>query len=226
MTRSLWRDKDSLVRELFDYVRRLTEVCGQDFDGVAGDPLGEVDRFVFAGVEANEEAAARLADVFDGVAEALGDVADIALVERFGAVAAVGAEHGDADLAFDDVLPFIGRGVPVEFAEAAGFQVEDYASDRGGDGEAGRVDAPFAAAFVNRVGRFGEHAELVREGRLFAALQVGLLRGGGLGRGRSRLLFRESWRTWTRACQSFWRAELWRAWPIQSVMLNVPNSEK
>ena len=43
-------------------------------------------------------------------------------------------------------------------------------------GKASGVDAPFAAAFVCRMGRLGEHAELVRLRRLFAALQVGLLR--------------------------------------------------
>ena len=55
-------------------------------------------------------------------------------------------------------------------------------------GKRRRIDAPFAAALVNGVGRLGQHAELVRQRRLFAALQVGLLcRPTGSARGRNRL---------------------------------------
>ena len=57
------------------------------------------------------------------------DVADVAFFERLDPVSAVRAEHRDVDLAREHVLPFVGVGVPVQFAEPAGLEFEDDAGD-------------------------------------------------------------------------------------------------
>src|ERR1700683_3833880 len=49
------------------------------------------------------------------------NVRDVALAERFDPVTAMRTEHGDLKIPRDDVLPFIGVRVPVQFAQAARF---------------------------------------------------------------------------------------------------------
>ena len=70
-----------------------------------------------------------VADVFDRVPVALRDVADVAFVERLGPVAAARAEQRDADLPLEDVLPFVGRRVPVQLPQRARVEFEDRAGD-------------------------------------------------------------------------------------------------
>jgi len=68
------------MREFFHERDRLTEICRQHVDRVAGNPLREIDRRVMPGVESDQYAARHFADVFDRVAVTLRDVADIPLL--------------------------------------------------------------------------------------------------------------------------------------------------
>ena len=72
----------SWLRELLEQSDRLAEVGGQHVERVAGDPLRQVDRLVVPGVEPDQDAARRVADVLDRVPVALRDVADVALLQR------------------------------------------------------------------------------------------------------------------------------------------------
>jgi hypothetical protein len=75
------------------------------------------DRLVVAAVEDDEDARRLRADVFERMAEALEDVADVALAERFLPPSPVRTEQGHAERAAQHRLPLRGVGVPVQFAE-------------------------------------------------------------------------------------------------------------
>ena len=52
--------------------------------------------------------------------------------------------------------------MPVKFAQCAWLEVEDYAGDCCRNWKSRGIDAPFAAAFENRVWRTGQHSKFVR----------------------------------------------------------------
>lgn len=104
--RSLRRsDEDPFAWKFFDQRLRLAEVGSKHVKRIARDPHREIDGFVMACVETDQDAAVLAADVLDGMAIALRDVADIALVQRLDPGAAVGTKQRDADLPFNYVLP-------------------------------------------------------------------------------------------------------------------------
>ena len=108
-----------------------------------GLPAIHCDRsivLVDAGVEPDQDAARLVADVLDRVPVPLRDVADVALLQRLGPVTPVRAEHRHADLPFDDVLPLVGRRVPVQLPQRPGLEVEDRAGDGLGDRKLGGID--------------------------------------------------------------------------------------
>ena len=105
------------------------------------------------------------------MAVALRDIADIALGKLFGTEAAVRAEQRDADVACDDVLPFVRGRVPVQRAQRAGIEIEHHAGDRLGDRKAAGINPPLAATLKGRQRRLRQHPVFVRLGRRFYALQ-------------------------------------------------------
>src|SRR6266403_684651 len=91
----------------------------------------------------------------------LRDVTDVSRMQKFRPETAVRPKHGHAYIAVDNVLPFIGIGMPVQLAESAGFKVENDASYRRRNWKARRVDAPFATTFEHAVRRLGKHPKFV-----------------------------------------------------------------
>ena len=59
----------------------------------------------------------------------LRDVTDVSRMQKFRPETAVRPKHGHAYIAVDNVLPFVRVGVPVQLAERARFEVENYARD-------------------------------------------------------------------------------------------------
>src|SRR5580765_1264086 len=103
----------------------------------------------------------------------LRDVTDVSSVQEFRPETAVRAKHGHAQIAVDNVLPFISVGMPVQLAERAGFKVENNASQRRRDWKARRVDAPFATTFEHAMRRLGKHPKFVRlRGSYARTLQI------------------------------------------------------
>src|SRR6476619_5910142 len=92
----------------------------------------------------------------------LRDVTGVSGMQEFRPETAVRPKHGHAHIAVDNVLPFIGVGMPVQLAESAGFKIENNASHRRRNWKARRVDAPFATTFEHAVWRFRKHSEFVR----------------------------------------------------------------
>ena len=111
------RHKHIPVRELLKQGRGLAEVRGQHVKRVAGDPLREVDRRVYTRVESDQHAARLGTHVFNRVPVPLRNVTDVAFGEGLGPVPAVRAKHRDADIAVDDVMPFVGGRVPVKLSQ-------------------------------------------------------------------------------------------------------------
>src|SRR3954467_15006979 len=101
----------------------------------------------------------------------LRDVSPVALFHRLDSMPSAGAEHRYADLACKDVLPFIGRGMPVQLSERAGFEIKNYASHRCRDRKIGGINSPLFAAFIDAVRLLFEKFELVSNGRLVPPLK-------------------------------------------------------
>ena len=167
-----------------------------------------------------------VADVFDRVSVSLRDVADVALLQRLGPVTTARAEHRYADLALDDVLPLVGRRVPVQFPQRPRIEVEDRAGNRLGNRKIVGIDQPQPASLVVDDGRLGEQPPLVGLRRQLLALER-----------RRRFLRRHDPRAKYTSFSGnpskvdsgtpkFFASSGLGVWPIQSVMLNVPNSEK
>src|SRR5262245_7896004 len=103
----------------------------------------------------------------------LRDITDVSRIEDFRSETAVCPKHRNADLTFDDVLPFISIGVPVQLPKCAGFKFENNASDRCRNWKARGIDAPFAATLEHSVWRFRKQPKFVRLwGSNTRALQV------------------------------------------------------
>src|SRR5262249_41204712 len=150
------------VRKPLERLRRLAEIGGEHVDRVAGDPLRKVDCLVDAGIEADQDARRLIAYILDRVAVALRDVADVTLLELLGAEAAVRAEQRDADIACDDILPFIGVRVPMQRAQPAGVEIEDDTGDGLRNREAAGIHAPLATTGEGRMRRLSQEAIFVR----------------------------------------------------------------
>ena len=73
-------DEHVAVGEFFEQLRRLVEIGGEHVDRICRDPLRQVDGFIDAGVESDQDACGLVADVLDRVAVPLRDVADISLL--------------------------------------------------------------------------------------------------------------------------------------------------
>ena len=93
---------------------------------------------------------------------ALRDVTYVAGMQLFSTKAAMRTEHRHAKVAADDVLPFISVRVPMQLAQRAWLQIENYAGDRRRYWEAGGIDTPFPTASEYSVRRVGKHPKLVR----------------------------------------------------------------
>src|SRR5436190_12129981 len=91
----------------------------------------------------------------------LRDVSGVSAVQEFRPETAVRPKHSYVDIALDNVLPFVRVGVPVQLAECARFEVENYARDCCCNWKSCRINAPFAAAFEHPVRRFRKHPKLV-----------------------------------------------------------------
>src|SRR4029453_4695182 len=96
------------------------------------------------------------------MAVTLRDITDVSGVQEFRPETAVRPKHCHTDRAVDYVLPFIGIGMPVQFAEGARFEIEDQARDCCRDWKTRRIDAPFAAAFEHAMRRLRKHPKFVR----------------------------------------------------------------
>src|SRR5215813_1410835 len=92
----------------------------------------------------------------------LRDVTNVPRVQEFRPETAVRAKHRHADLAFNDVLPFVCVGMPVQLPKRARFKVENNACDRRRNWKARGIDPPFAAAFEHPVRHFRKHSKFVR----------------------------------------------------------------
>jgi hypothetical protein len=90
---------------------------------------------------------------FDIVGQGLLNVAHVAGFEIHGAGAASGGKDGHAALAREEVLPFVGVRVPVQFANTARLDGDDGGCDRGGYLERARVDDAYFAGAGEDVSR-------------------------------------------------------------------------
>jgi len=220
--RSLRRsDEDPFAWKFFEPRLRLAEVGREHVKRIARDPHREIDGFVMACVETDQDAADLAADVLDGMAIALRDVADIALVQRLDTVAAVGTKQRDADLPLDHVLPLVRGWMPVELAQAARLQVEDDARDRLRDREPVGTNPPLAPALVDGMRLLSEHPISMSIGRRSERpLEVRLDRLGRLRAAREvNFVFREAFES------RFRQAEVLRQEVLGGVTDPVGNAE-
>src|SRR5258708_29268670 len=109
----LIRDEHVFLGELLEQRGRFAEVRGQHVERVPGNPLRQVDRLVDAGIQSDENATGLAADVLNRVPISLGNIADVPLFQFLDSIAAVRTEHRHADVPLDNVLPFVGVGVPM-----------------------------------------------------------------------------------------------------------------
>ena len=79
MAMRLFRHKHILARKLLKDCGILRKVGGKDIDGISGNPLGQVNGLIVAAVKDDEDTCLVSPDVFNGVTEALRDIADISL---------------------------------------------------------------------------------------------------------------------------------------------------
>src|SRR5208283_239209 len=121
-------------------------------------------------VEDDEDSGLLFADVLDRVAEALRDVADIALPQRLFAPASARAEQGHVEFAAQDVLPLGGVGMPVQFAKSARFHFEHDACHGRRNRKLRAIDAPLHAAAEGLERLLRKQTVLVRERRKFPSL--------------------------------------------------------
>jgi hypothetical protein len=82
----------------------------------------------------------------------LRNVAYVTHFHRFDSVPPAGAEHRHADFSFKDVLPLVGRWVPVQLAQCARFEFENYAGNRRRNRKIRGINAPFPSTLVDAVG--------------------------------------------------------------------------
>src|SRR5215471_18905700 len=92
----------------------------------------------------------------------LRDVTDVARVQEFRPETAVRAKHGHAELAFNDVLPFVGIGMPVQLPKRAGVKIENNAGECCRNWKARGIDTPFATTLEHPVRHFRKHSKFVR----------------------------------------------------------------
>src|SRR5207244_10017257 len=91
----------------------------------------------------------------------LRDKTDVSSVQEVRPETAVRPKHGHAHVAVDNVLPFISIGMPMQLAECARFEVENYARDCRRNRKSCRINAPFATTLEHAMRRFGKHPKLV-----------------------------------------------------------------
>jgi hypothetical protein len=114
-----------------------------------------------------------VADIFNRVTVALGEIADVPLRQIFGPVTSMRAEHRHTDLPLDDVLPLVGVRMPAQLAQIARLEVEDHARDRPRDREAAGIDAPLPAPLEDGMWDLFEEFKLVRLRRQLQPLEWG-----------------------------------------------------
>ncbi len=139
----IWRYENVLARKPIEQGCWPAEIRYQNINRIAGDPRRKINRLINSGVETDQHATLLAPDVFNRLPIALWDVADITSVQFLSAKAAVRGKHRHAEVAFDYILPFIGVGMPMKFAQHGWFEVEDYAGNRGRNWKPRRIDAPF-----------------------------------------------------------------------------------
>ena len=93
-------------------------------------PLVQRQVRIIAALEHLQEAQRRVAGVLDIMAHRVRDIADVAGLVIEGARLPRGCEHAHAALAFDVVLPFVGVGMPVQFAHSAGRDFDQCSGNR------------------------------------------------------------------------------------------------
>lgn len=98
--------EDLAFWERLEGFHRLAEIHGQDIGWLASKPLREIHGLAGTRVEDDQNPGFLRADVFQGVAVALGDIADIALVKRRLTVTATRAKERRPDRAAPQVRHF------------------------------------------------------------------------------------------------------------------------
>src|SRR5262245_42714045 len=74
----------------------------------------------------------------------------------------MGAKKRYTELAVDDVLPLVGVGMPMQFAQATRFEVENNAGYGLRNRKAVGTHSPFTTKFVDRVRLLGQQTVFVR----------------------------------------------------------------
>jgi len=87
-----------------------------------------------------EENQINITSVLDIVTVGSGDVSNTSGSEVKGASRLGGLENGDSAAALEEVAPFVGGGVPVNFADGAGLDDDEGGGEVLGDREGGRVE--------------------------------------------------------------------------------------
>ena len=147
------RYENILARKPLEQGRWLAKISRQNINRIAGDPRRKINRLINSGVKTDQHPTRLSPDVFNRVPIALWDVTDIAGVQSLRSKSTMRAKHRHAEIAFDYILPFVSVWMPMKFAQRAWFEVENYTSDCCRNWKSSGIDAPFAAAFENRVRR-------------------------------------------------------------------------
>lgn len=114
--------------------------------GGEAQPLGDGNVVVAVRLQDLEVHDVGVASVLDVVAHGHGNIPDVAGLEVERARAFWRREDGHARLAADEVVPFVGRCVPVELTHGARLDGEEGGGEVGGYGEGLRVEDLDAAA--------------------------------------------------------------------------------
>ena len=103
-------------------------------------PLSDRNVRELGSLENLEENQINITSVLNIVAVGSGDVAHTSGSEVKGASGLGGLEDSDSAAALEEVAPFVGGGVPVDFADGAGLDDDEGGGEVLGDGEGGRVE--------------------------------------------------------------------------------------
>src|SRR5437016_249508 len=117
------RYENVLARELFEQGRWLAKISRQNIARIAGDPRRKINRLINSGVKTDQHPTRLPPDVFNRVSIALWDVTDIAGMQFLRPKSTVRAKHRHAEVALDNILPFIGIRMPMKFAHRAWFEI-------------------------------------------------------------------------------------------------------
>src|SRR5439155_9304757 len=156
------RDENVLAREFLKQRCWLVEIRRQNIHRITCNPRREINRLVNACVKSDQHPTRFATNIFNGMPIALRNVADVAGLQLLDLEAAVRTKHCHAEIAVDDVLPFVCIRMPVQLTQCSRFEIEDYTGDRSCNRKPCGIDAPFTTAFKHTVRRVRKHSKLVR----------------------------------------------------------------